>query len=146
LAAIPILCDSSIDKMATPLEGWAVYGGSVALPDSSKLQGLGRMGPDNDLQSRRQFSKIPLLLRASGRVSIKVAAMSQANALISWGEGASSAPASHLVSEKCVSEDAEPWLVFAGGVWMLEPSCVELIVATGNVASVARLAVGATCD
>ena len=123
-------CESAIGLAAEPPPGFETYRGVVSLP--SGVQQLGRFGPDNDPSSLRQFSKIPLMLRAGTEVDLIVGAESQSNALISLGERTSSAPASHLTSEPCSQERSEEWRVFAGGVWVLKPGCIELAIETDD--------------
>ena len=44
------------------------------------------------------------------------------------------------------SSEREEWVVFAGGVWVTEPGCVELVAASGNETVRVRLPVGEACD
>jgi hypothetical protein len=143
---VTINCDAAIDELADPPVGFRVWSDAVALPSEDREQGLGRSGPDNDPTSARRFAKVPLIIKRGEVVDLLVGAHSQRNVLVSWGKLTSSGPASHLTSERCSSsDDVGQWLVFPGGVWVLEPQCVELVVQVGRSREIAKLDVGQRC-
>ena len=139
---VDVACDDAIDAV-NDLGGlsYAAYGaegGFVALPWGHHQ--LGRSGQSGtDLEGFR-FSKFGLLVRRDRSVSLEVV-RAPGEALLDYGH--TDPPALGVRVGPCQSE--HEWVVFAGGVWVTEPGCVELAAASGETASV-RLGVGLACD
>ncbi len=120
------------------------FAGVMALPNAVDKMQRGRSGPDNDLDSRRAFSKMGLFVRPGLTFQIHVGAGSQGNALIHWGNAGSDDPVSSIAVGGCEGDDGT-WLGYPGGVWTLDPACVELLVATVDERAQVLLPIGASC-
>ncbi|MDE0231251.1 MAG: hypothetical protein OXI56_06310 [bacterium] len=136
--------------------------GFVALP-SKDLQ-LGRWGPEGSGYEDYRFSKFGLHVRRFSQVSLEVVS-APVEAVLTYGGGSDFAPVDALTfgpcdteGEECVIEPTESlsvgpcgsdrgeWVVWAGGVWVNEPGCVELVAASNDEEITAWLGVGAPCD
>lgn len=137
-------CDDPIDAVEDPPGSYMTVADVVALPGTGDMLQRGRVGPDNDAGSRRSFSKMGLLLRPATTFQIHVAPDSQRNALIQWGNVDANEPVGSIAVASCPG-DTNDWLVYPGGVWTLEPACVELVVLTTETAETVRLPLGAPC-
>ena len=115
-------------------------GGFVALP-SGVLQ-LGRMGSAGSKFEGLRFSKFGLLVRRDRVISLEVVS-SPGKAVLEYVHP--DTPARAVSVGPCISE-REEWVVFAGGVWVTEPGCVEFVAASGNETVRVRLPVGEACD
>ena len=138
------ICDDPIDVLQEVPDGYVTVADVVALPGNGDILQRGRTGTDYDPESLYTFSKMGLLLRPDATLQIHVAPDSQPNALIEW-----SIEDELLVDAITVSScpgDANDWLVHPGGVWTLEPACVELIVITAEETETIRLPVGIPCS
>jgi hypothetical protein len=136
-------CTDPIDVLQELPDSYATVADVIALPVSGD-QGRGHTGPDNDVGSRRAFSKVGLLVRPATTFQIHVAPSSQRNALIQWGNVEANEPVSSIAVSSCPG-DRNTWLVYPGGVWTLEPACVELTILTTKATETVRLAAGAEC-
>ena len=141
----PFNCRAPIDVIDVLPDGYEAFADVVALPDGSDVMQGGRSGPDNDLGSRRAFSKMGLLIRPGTSFQIHVGPVSQGNALIHWGNAGNDDPVGSIAVESC-SGDPDTWIVFPGGVWTLEPACVELIVLTDVAQEPISLPISTTCS
>ena len=139
----PFDCTDPIDVVDELPDAYEEYGDVVALPVADPLQ-LGRSGMDDDPGSSRRFSKFGLLIRPRSEFELHVGPNSQANALITWGNTNASKPVGSLAFGSC-DGNPDTWLVYPGGVWLLEPSCTELVVVTADSSVVVRVPVEAEC-
>jgi hypothetical protein len=137
-------CDHPIEVVAELPDSYVIVADVVALPGDGGMLQRGRVGPDNDAGSRRAFSKMGLLLRPGTTFQIHVAPDSQQNALFRWGNLGGNGPVGSIVVGSCPG-DTNDWLVYAGGVWTLEPACAELVVLTAETVETLRLPLGAPC-
>ena len=121
-------------------------GGFIALPSEgwnpTRALQLGRTGsPGSEFEGFR-FSKFGLHVRRDRVVSLEVVD-SPDEAVLEYVHP--DTPARVVRVGPCRSEHHE-WVVFAGGVWVTEPGCVELVAASGNETVRVRLPVGEACD
>ena len=137
-------CDDPIDVMKELPASYVTVADVVALPGAGDVLQRGHAGPDDDAGSRRAFSKVGLLLRPATTFQIHVAPDSQRNALIQWGNVDANVPVGSIAVAACPG-DTNDWIVYPGGVWTLDPACVELVVLTAKGAETVRLPVGAPC-
>ena len=140
---LEVPCSISIDAVDDIGPSYAAHGsdgGFVALP-SRELQ-LGRMGSAGSEFEGFQFSKFGLLVRRDRAVSLEVV-QSLDRAVLDYVHPDAGARAVRV--GPCRSE-GEEWVVFAGGVWVTEPGCTELAVASGDETIRVLLAVGAPCE
>lgn len=135
-------CANSIDTVAELPAGYVELAGVVGLRDVESHQ-LGRRGPDGDPDSSRRFAKMGLVVRPDTTFELHVGPGSQGNALISWGNVGDPGPVGSLSVAGC--PDVAGWPVFAGGIWVLEPACVNLVVVTASDRAELDLPVGASC-
>ena len=140
----PFNCDDPIDAVAKLPDSYVIVADVVALPDASDLLQREPVRPDNDANFSRAFSKMGLLLRPASTFQIHVAPDSQQNALIEWGNVDAEEPVASIAVGSC-SGDTDEWLVYPGGVWTLEPACVELVVVTAQTSEIVRLPLAAPC-
>ncbi|MEQ1874335.1 MAG: hypothetical protein ABL953_11460 [Ilumatobacteraceae bacterium] len=139
----PFICDEPIDVLQEVPETYVSVADVVALPGDGEVLQRGRTGTDYDPESLYTFSKMGLLIRPGATFQIHVAPDSLGNALIEWN-----IEDEHLVGSIAVSScpgDPSVWLAYPGGVWTLEPACVELIVITADATGTIRLPVGVAC-
>lgn len=142
----PFNCDDPIDSVVgSPPAGYQTSVGVVALPDGDEQLQRGRTGMDNDADSRRRFSKmgLGLLVRPGSSFELHVGPRSQGNALIHWGNAGTDDPVGSL-SIDC-DGDPERWLVYPGGVWTLEPECVQLLIRIADDTDEINLPIDTTC-
>ena len=129
----------AVDDIGPTYETHGSGGGFVALP-AGPLQ-LGRMGSAGTEFESFRFSKFGLLVRRDRLVSLEVVS-SPGDAVLEYLHP--DTPARAVRVGPCRSD--REWVVFAGGVWVTEPGCVELVATSGGESARARLAVGAPCD
>ena len=145
---VVVPCSSAIDAVDDAGPSYVTHGsdgGFVALLlggwlPSGVLQ-LGRMGETGSEFEGFRFSKFGLLVRRDRLVSLEVV-NSPDEAVLDYVHPDIRARSVRV--GPCISE--REWVVFAGGVWVTEPGCVELVTASGNETVRVRLPVGEACD
>ena len=148
-ATVEVPCSIAIDAVDDIGPSYRTHGsdgGFIALPSkgwlpSGALQ-LGRRGEAGSEFEGFRFSKIGLLVRRDRLVSLKVV-NSPDEAVLEYVHP--DTPARSVRVGPCNS-GREEWVVFAGGVWVTKPGCVELVAASGNETVRMRLPVGEACD
>ena len=147
-ATVEVPCSQAIDAVdgiGSSYVARGPAGGFVALPSEgllpSGLLQLGRMGSAGSELEGFRFSKFGLLVRRDRSVSVEVIG-SPGKAVLEYVHP--DAPARMVRVGPCRSE--REWVVFAGGVWVTEPGCVEVLAVSGNESVLVRLPVGAPCD
>ena len=130
----------AVDDFGSSYVAHGSDGGFIALP-SRPLQ-LGRTGSAGSEFEGFRFAKFGLVVRRDRVVSLEVM-NSRGEAVLEYVHP--DAPARDLRVGPCRSEYGE-WVVFAGGVWVTEPGCVELLAASGDERLRVRLAVASPCD
>ncbi len=150
---IPTLnCVNPIDIMDEPPDGWYTVVDVVAFQDVDSHQ-LGRF----DAETGRRFSKFGLVLRADAAFVLKVAEASRPNAVLDWHTLEEADPSTAIAIDGCagvcefelqpgcpLGETGE-WVVYPGGVWTVEPACIELEITTDRASETVRLPIGVTC-
>ena len=166
--ATQVACSTAIAAVSDPgpYVTHGSGGGFVAFP-ADGLQ-LGRSGPTGSGFEDYRFSKFGLIVRRDRHVTVEVASAT-GDALMSFGGDTSMSglvdalsvgpcgidmfrqkewcqddQGDVLTNGICGSEDAE-WLVWAGGLWVNEPGCVQLRAYSGDETAHAGLQVGAAC-
>jgi hypothetical protein len=127
-----IPCNEVIDATPAPPAPWRPTLDAVALPP----RGF-QLSP---VERGYSFSKMGLLVRAGATVEIGVPEGASHRLDWTWSHKLSA----HLRIAGC--RGAGEWLVFAGGIYVTEPACVEIIVRTEGREETARLALGAACE
>ena len=130
----------AVDDAGLSYRTHGLDGGFVALP-AGQLQ-LGRMGEAGSEFEGFRFAKFGLLVRRDRTVSLEVV-NSPDEAVLEYVHP--DTPARSMSVGPCRSELGE-WVVFAGGVWVTEPGCVELVATSGDEDVRVRLPVGHPCD
>ena len=141
-ATVDVPCSQAIDAVDSVGPSYVPHGsagGFVALP-SGVLQ-LGRTGSAGSELEGFRFSKLGLLVRRDRPVSVEVIG-SSGKAVLEYVHP--DAPARVVRVGPCSSE--REWVVFAGGVWVTEPGCVEVLAASRGESVPVRLPVGAPCE
>lgn len=134
-------CTEPIDRLSEPPEGYTATLNVVALP-VVELHQQGQSQQDEAGVTRR-FSKMGLLIRSDTSFTLRVGEDSRPNAVISWSNTGQPGLVEGLEVDRCPGPDQ--WLVYPGGVWVVDPACVTLEVeADGEVESVA-LPIGERC-
>ena len=142
-AGVDVPCATAIDAVDEIGPSYVAHGsdgGFIALP-SGELQ-LGRMGSAGSEFEGFRFSKFGLLVRRDRAVSLEVV-RSPGEAVLDYVHPDAGARA---VSVGPCRSGGEEWVVFAGGVWVTQPGCVELAAASGDETTRGLLAVGAPCE
>ena len=147
-STVDVPCSQAIDTVDSIGPSYVAHGsagGFVALPSEgsppSGLLQLGRMGSAGSELEGFRFSKFGLLVRRDRLVSVEVIG-SSGTAVLEYVHP--DVPARVVRVGPCSSE--REWVVFAGGVWVTEPGCVEVLAASGNESVPVRLPVGAPCQ
>jgi hypothetical protein len=91
------------------------------------------------------FAKFGLIVRSGAEVRITSTDLSPVSAQLEYTILESAQPVDVLEVQGCGPHNSD-WLVFAGGIWISSPACVELTVEADGRKSDARLAVGAPCE
>ena len=145
-------------------QGYSAHGadgGFIALP-SGPLQ-LGRFGPEGSGYEDYRFAKFGLLVRRSRQATLEIA-KAPSGAFFEYGHGEfgsgdrvtagpcdSHGPACEVGSAEYVGgwpcgADRGEWIVWAGGIWVDEPGCVELLASADDEEIPVQLAVGTSCS
>lgn len=133
-------CAGSIDALEAPPEAWSVVLDVIAFPADSPLQ-RGRF--DDDLE--RQFSKFGLVIRSDASLTLRIADESSPNAIMGWGAG-SSEPVAAIEIGGCSAAMEQEWVVYAGGIWTIDPGCIEVEVSTTDEQATVALPIGVACN
>ena len=149
VSTVEVPCSIAIDEVddvGPTYFAHGLNGGFVALPSEgwwpSRALQWGRMGPAGSEFEGFRFSKFGLLVRRDRAVSVEVV-NAPGRAVLEYVHP--DVPARKLSVGPCPSEHGE-WVVFAGGVWVTEAGCVELVAASGDERLRVRLAVASVCD
>jgi len=144
LRHLVVECRDIIDTVAEFVPDYTAHGsdgGFVALPTRT-LQ-LGRSGSADWGHEDYRFAKFGLLVRRSRQALLEIVSAPD-DAFFNYGSGAFG-PADTLTAGPCDSDRGD-WVVWAGGIWVNEPGCVEVVVSSDDEEIPVRLAVGAPCD
>ncbi|MCQ3803505.1 MAG: hypothetical protein OXC98_10785 [bacterium] len=137
-------CREAIGVVEEPGPNYRVHGsgdGFVALP-AGEMQ-LGRWGSAGSGSEDHRFSKFGLHVRRSRQVSLEiVTAPDEASLDFGWS---GPTPVDALTAGPCGSDSGD-WVVWAGGIWVNEPGCVELVATSDEEEISVWLAVGTSCD
>lgn len=159
-------CRDVIDIVSDELlgHGYMAYGaggGFIALP-SRQLQ-LGRSGPEGSGYEDYRFAKFGLLVRRSQQASLAIV-KAPGRAFLEYGRvefGSADAltagpcdshgPACEVGSAEYVGgwpcgADRGEWIVWAGGIWVDERGCVDVLASSGEEEIPIPLAVGTSCN
>ena len=136
-------------------------GGFIALP-SGPLQ-LGRSGPEGSGFEDYRFAKFGLLVRRAQQASLEIVkapgdaflehgqvGFASADALTagpcdSHGPACEAGSAEYVGGWPCGADRGE-WIVWAGGIWVDEPGCVDVLASSGEEEIPIQLAVGTSCN
>ena len=136
-------CASHIDVVSDLPDGFRVVQGVAAI-NSTIVHGQRRRGTDPSPDSPLRSSKIPLLVRPNQVFQVSVGDDSPESARIDWSSATSRLLVQRVSVGPCAG-DPDSWLVFAGGVWVAEPSCVELVFRTSNGSTPVMLSIAEPC-
>ena len=136
-------CSSHIDVVSDVPEGFRVVQ-EVSAINSTIVHQQGRQGTDAAPESPLRFSKIALLVRPNQRFQVSVGEGSPESTRVGWSSATSSSPVQRISVGPCAG-DSDRWLVFAGGVWVTEPSCVELVFQSSNGSTTVLLSIAEQC-
>lgn len=143
-AALPVFalamilrCQDTIASMPAPSANDVVVFDKVALP-AMALQAA----PSGDSDpSARLFAKAALVVAAGSTFMLRLPEEWMGRAGIGWGSPATRTMAQYVSS----CQGRARWLVFAGGLWVAEPSCVPLVVNSWNQERTVMIGVGKAC-
>ncbi len=137
-------CASYIDVVSELPEGFRVVE-EVSAINSTNVHQQGRQGTDDDPESPMRFSKIALLVRPHQSFQVSVGDGSPEPTRIGWSSVTSDSPVQRISVGPCPG-DSDRWLVFAGGVSVAGPSCVELVFQSSNASTSVWLSIAEQCD
>ena len=137
-------CSSYIDVVSELPEGFRIEQGVSAI-NSTIIHQQGRRGTDAAPESPLRFSKIALLVRPNQGFQISIGEGAPESTRVGWSPAMSNSPVQRISVGPCPGDD-DRWLVFAGGVWVTEPSCVELVFQTPNASTTVWLSIAEQCD
>ncbi|MCW5952014.1 MAG: hypothetical protein KIT69_07130 [Propionibacteriaceae bacterium] len=112
----------------------------VALPTADVSGEVLPAYPHEDQEGPDHFSKFGLLVQADAEFTVSLQ-HPPAMAVMVWGTGERERY-SALHSSGCAGAG---WQVFAGGLWLAEPMCAEVLVETAQSAEVVAIAAGLGC-
>ena len=146
-AALPVFaltvmlrCQDAISSQANPGSDQTSILNEVALPDYA-LQ-ANRSGEAD--QSARLFAKAGLEVAAGSNLMLSVPEEWMGRLSIGWGSPA--IRTMNLYVTGChQSGSGNRWLIFAGGFWVSEPSCVPIVVHSGTQQQTVQVGVGTAC-
>ena len=158
-------CREASGVFEEPGAGYTAHGsdgGFIALPAS--VMQLGRWAPEGSGYEDYRFAKFGLIVRRFRHASLEVVSAPD-DAVLKFGWSESFAPGRAVTvgpcdtdGPECVIEPTEhlsvgpcgsgrgEWVVWAGGIWVNEPGCVEMIASSDGEEIPVWLAVGASCD
>jgi hypothetical protein len=144
LAPATLRCDTVIATVETTPPGYTVVRDIVALP-AARDNATTIEGPVHPRTDRGgpTFFKTGLLVRPGATFKLVVPEARRSMVSIQWGGG--HAPKTWELTVPACPGSAR-WNVFAGGFWVEEPGCVELIVRDGAHDEVLQFGVGAPCS
>jgi len=140
-----VQCSGVIDQSSELLAGsrLGVVLDAVALP-VDPLQ-LGRKGEPGTPFEGLRFAKFGLVVRADRTARIAITRVGAGRALLEWGVLAAPDVPTDIVEVGPCDRYGDDWVVFAGGLWVSEPTCVTLAVTSGGETVEVPLAVEAPC-
>lgn len=144
-----LVCGQAIDGMPEVVPRYTIVGDVVAFPSGTQQAPPETPHP----QHGQLFAKAGLVVRADSAFELIVPAGSTTR--IGWRQD--NEPVQRIIVPTCESEmdnmnhaDIEPgdvWVVFAGGFYVDESTCVELIVRRPDREdAVARISIGVACE
>lgn len=134
-------CSSHIDIVADLPSGFRVVLRGVAI-NSMIVHQQGRRGTDLSPESPLRFSKIPLLVRPNHEFQITLGDDFLESVRLDWS--GTNSLAQRVAIGPCAG-DSDDWLVFAGGVWVAEPRCVEIVFSSSNRRNPVELSIAEPC-
>ena len=142
VVAVGFDCAEPIDQLSEPPDGYAEVLDVVALP-VLELHQQGQPQED-EVGVTRRFSKMGLVIRRDTPFTIRVTEDSRPNALISWSNTGQPGPVEGLAVPGCAGP--VQWLVYPGGVWVVDPACVTLEVEVDGQVESVQLPIGERCN
>lgn len=133
-------CEMSIDQSEALSAGYRSVLGAVALPTADVRTEVLEPVWWGDQGALSYFAKFGLWVHPGSEFTVRVQ-HSPEIALMGWGTG-DHASYSILRSGGC---EGSGWRVYAGGLWVAEPMCVELRVETPGSSDVVSVEVGTEC-
>lgn len=133
-------CAGQIDALEAPPDDWSVVLDVIAFPTDSPLQ-RGRF--DDELG--RRFSKFGLVIRSDAALTLRISDESSPNAIMGWGVG-SSEPVAAIEIGGCLAAMSKEWVVYAGGIWTVDPGCIGVEVSTADEQTSVALPIGVACN
>ncbi len=136
-------CRAVIDDLAAPPENYRIFADVVALNvDVTEMQLSAQPNA-----GARYFVKTGLLIRPTKAITMSVAPDLTGTVAIGWGTTRAEGSATTLTIPACPGRTraAANWLVFAGGYYVAQPTCVPLVIRAGDLTVTARIPVGAAC-
>ncbi len=130
-------CGDAISSGPAPLADDVPISNAVVLPKVAlQANRTGEFDP-----SAKWFAKVGLFVRSGASFMLSVPDDWMGRLSIGWGSPATRTMNLHVSG--CTSDIR--WLVFAGGFWVDEPSCVPIVVNSGSQQETVQIGVGAAC-
>ncbi len=137
-------CSTRIDAIEDPpVEFSNVVLDAVAFPANGWPFGA-RKGDPGTTTDGFVFTKFGLVVRPDIAVTIDVVEPAASDFVMDWPPQ-KDAPAGHGLSVGPCADDDGNWVVFAGGVWLREPTCVTFDVQTSGKSERVDLGLGLDC-
>ena len=146
-AAGVLPCEDAVGSSPAPPSGYSTVFDRVALPTGKALQAFpsGESDP-----AAKLFAKDGLLIRRNVTFDVIVPGEWTGRLTIGWGSPAKRT--NHLRVPGCRPtetinplRDSDPWVAYAGGYWVSQPACIQLIVRTVQGDQTVQIGVGAAC-
>lgn len=140
---VVLRCEDVIDRIAEPPAEYRDVAGVMALPTGDAaphpIQVNDTRGPD---PASRYFAKTGLLVWPQREFAVVVPEAYHDRVAIGWGNPGTETH--RLLVPPCPAEQDE-WLVFAGGISVANPECIELEVVSGTTTERFTVGVGEPC-
>ena len=134
-------CADQIGWPRTPLPGYSVSYGRVALPATKAFSAV-RLDPSQP--NSKFWAKQGLLVKPGAPFELIVPPAWTSRLTIQWGNPGQ--PTTHLWVTGCRSKKAGAhWLAYAGGFTSNKPACIPLIVKTSTAQRTVHMGAGKAC-
>jgi hypothetical protein len=137
-------CAGLIDVVAAPPMSYEAIAEAVALPTSSSATTALQTSVHDGAEGLRLFAKAGLLVKTGAEATLVVPEAWRDRLAIGWGNTSGGHPAAVLEVGPC--EGPGEWLVYPGGFFVEDASCVPLLISDGGSEHRVHVGVGAPCQ
>ena len=137
-ASIEMRCAGT--SSAGPPDTFEVVDGVVALPSSPSHPALQTSERDAADGSKYFFAKTGLFWKSNASFELTIPDDQRSRMAIGWG---GPAPHAHSIVVNC--DGSDDWLGLAGGYWVTEPFCADLVIRSAGSEKTIQIGLGTPC-